>query len=389
LLDALRGFALTGVLLANLNTLTLYAYLSAEQRAALPTPAFDHWMRIALVFFVSRKFLTLFSFLFGLSFAVQLMRAEARGADAITPYVRRLLVLLLIGLAHGTLLWWGDVLRFYAILGMGLLLFRRASARALLGTGLALTTVGWALLGALTDPLIRQLRARLPSSAETDAVTFAIFSEGRWADVVWRNPVHDVIDLTAFWYQPVFIFGVFLLGVWTGRQRVFHEPEAHRTLLRRVLAGGLALGLAGNTVWVLYAFFALSERVPALAAPAGLAVLRVLSSTGYVALGLAYASGFALLFLRSHWRRRLEVLAPVGRMALTNYLMHAVVCVPVFYGFGLGVGPRAGVPGLLVTFTLLFGAQVILSRWWLARFRFGPAEWGWRSLTYRRLQSMR
>jgi uncharacterized protein len=76
-------------------------------------------------------------------------------------------------------------------------------------------------------------------------------------------------------------------------------------------------------------------------------------------------------------------------MALTNYLAQALICVPVFYGFGLGVGPQFGVPGRLVTFALLFGVQILFSHWWLARFRFGPAEWVWRSLTYLRRQPMR
>lgn len=377
------------MLLANLNSLTLYGYLSAAQRAALPTAAFDEWARMALAFFVTRKFLTLFSLLFGLGFAVQLMRAEARGADAIPTYIRRLLVLLVIGLAHGTLLWWGDILRYYAVLGLALLLVRRASSRALLGGGLALASVGWPLLAWVADPVVRSLRERLPSSEAANAATFAIFSQGRYTEVVWRNPVHDLVDLAGFWYLPLFVFGAFLLGVWAGRQRLFHKPEAHRALLRRIFAGALALGLAGNAVTVLWGFFALPERVPVLAEPAGLAVVRLLSMTGSVALGVAYAAGFALLFLRPAWRRRLEVLAPVGRMALTNYLLQALVCVPVFYGFGLAVGPWLGVPGRLATFALLFGAQVVVSRWWLARFRFGPAEWLWRSLTYWQPQPMR
>lgn len=123
LLDALRGFALAGVFLVNLGSFTLYSYLSPELGAALPTAEFDQWARIALAFFASGKFITLFSLLFGLGFAVQLMRAEERGADARSAYMRRLLVLLLIGLAHATLLCWGDVLRFYAVLGFGMLIF--------------------------------------------------------------------------------------------------------------------------------------------------------------------------------------------------------------------------------------------------------------------------
>lgn len=378
LLDALRGFALAGVLLANLNAFTLYGYLSPAQRAALPTAEVDYWARMALVFFVSKKFLTLFSLLFGLGFAVQLLRAEARGADAVPVYVRRLAVLLVIGLAHGTLLWWGDILRFYAGLGLALLFFRRASPGTLLGSGLVLACLGWPLLRLITDPVIGPWLERLPSSQAANAETFAIFSEGSYAEVVRRNPVHDLIDVAQFWYLPLFIFACFLLGFWAGRRQLLHAPEAHRALLRRIFAGTLALGLAGTAMQFPHPL----ERALSLAGPLGLAVVRMATTSGAIALGIAYASGFALLFLRPGWRRRLEVLAPVGRMALTNYLMQSLVCVPVFYGFGLGVGPWLGMPGRFAAFALLFGAQIVVSRWWLARFRFGPAEWLWRSLTY-------
>lgn len=385
LLDALRGFALTGVLLANLNSFTLYEYLDPAQRAALPTAEFDDRARLGLILLVSRKFLTLFSLLFGLGFAVQLMRAEARGADAVPLYVRRLGVLLAIGVAHATLLWWGDILRFYAVLGLALLPFRRASSRTLLVTGLALATVGWPLLGALADGVAGAWPARVPPRASAYAQTLAVFSAGGYADIVRRNPVHDALELAYFWYLPFFVFACFLLGFWAGRRRLFHEPERQRTLLRRIFVGGLALGLAGNAMNVRQPL----ERALVESGPLGLAVVRGLTIAGAIALGVAYATGFALLFLRPWWRRRLQALAPVGRMALTNYLAQTLVCVPIFYGFGLGVGPRYGIPGRLAAFVVLFGAQVAVSRWWLARFRFGPLEWAWRSLTYGRRQPMR
>lgn len=341
LLDALRGFALAGVFLVNLGAFSLYYYLNAEQRAALPTAGFDHWGRMALAFFASEKFITLFSLLFGLGFAVQLMRAEERGGDAIPVYVRRLLVLLLIGSAHWVLLWWGDVLRFYAVLGFGLLLFRRVPQRVLLWAGLALTCVGAALLGLVFDPLLEPALRTLPSQAAANARALAVFSGDSYAAVVRTNPWYDGLLVARNWYEPLFIFGRFLLGFWAGRMLLLHEPEAHRALLRRIFAGGVALGLLGNAVRVLRDFFPLTERVPALDGPLGGAALNVLTSIGSIALGVAYATGFTLLFLRPAWRRRLEVLAPVGRMALTNYLAQTLVGVE---GSGWGSGRASASP---------------------------------------------
>lgn len=388
LLDSLRGFALGGVLLANLGAFSLYFHLSPAERAALPTAAFDSWARMVLAFLVAGKFMTLFSLLFGLGFAVQLMRAEQRGADGRRLYVRRLLVLLLFGILHW-LLWWGDVLRLYAVLGLGLLLFRRASPRTLLWTGLLLACLGSAMLGPILNPLLAPLQAALPSPREANARALATFSGNSWTALVRYNPIYDGLYLARNWYEPLFILGRLLLGFWAGRALIFHEPASNRALLRRIFVVSVALGLIGNAVSVLRTFYALEERAAVLGHPIGVAMLEVLTSTGSIALGAAYATGVALLFLRQPWRSWLERLAPVGRMALTNYLLQTAAGIALFYGIGLGLGPRWGVPGRLVTFVLLFAAQTLASHWWLGRFRFGPAEWLWRSLTYGRAQPMR
>ncbi len=389
LIDALRGFALAGVFMVNTGVLTLWGYLSKEQRAALPSAEFDRWAQIALGFFAHFKFLTLFSLLFGLGFAVQLMRNEERGGDVGRPYVRRLLVLLAIGLAHSLLVWWGDILRFYAILGFALIVFRRASPRVLLWTGLALCCVGSAVLTPIVEPLWKSAVGPLPTWPEAGARVLPALSGDSYT-AVFRNHVwFDAWYLASNWYEPLGIIGRFLLGFWAGRMLLFHRPMENRALLVRIFVGSAVLGIAGNAAGTLQTHFGLITHIPALAHPAGRAALDVLTSTGYIALATAYATGFALLFLKPSWRRRLEVLAPVGRMALTNYLTQSLICVGVFYGIGLGVGPRFGIPGRLVVVALVFGAQIAFSRWWLARYRFGPAEWVWRSLTYGRRQPMR
>ena len=134
-------------------------------------------------------------------------------------------------------------------------------------------------------------------------------------------------------------------------------------------------------------------RLPALAALQdtlpGRFASEMFRNTAVLALGLAYMAVFVAVFSIPLARRGLRQLAPVGRMALSNYLMHSLVGIAVFYGIGLGIGPRHGLQGVLVAFVLLFAVQIGLSRWWLARFRFGPVEWVWRSLTYRQRQPMR
>jgi uncharacterized protein len=133
----------------------------------------------------------------------------------------------------------------------------------------------------------------------------------------------------------------------------------------------------------------LREQYPLLDTEASKFAIRVLLRAGPLALGIAYAAGFAMLFLRPGWRPHLQILAPMGRMALSHYLTQSVLGIALFYGIGLGIGPGWGVAGWWSAWALIFAGQIAISHWWLARFRFGPMEWLWRSLTYGRRQPFR
>ncbi len=384
LVDALRGFALAGVLLINLGAFTLYDFLDEAVRAALPTATPDRWLQALALLLVDSKALSLFSLLFGLGFAIQLERAAARAGEAGGRYVRRLLILFAFGLVHGELVWWGDILRFYALFGLGLLLFRRASPRVLWVTGLMVAVV----LPALVAPWRSGLVAGLPDERVLFAANLAGFSSESVVDAFAQNRIYDRYALLTFWSLPFFVFGRFLIGFWIGRVGLLHDPSAHRPLLRRLLVGGLAIGLAGGAVGVARDLFGLVAAFPFLGRGLGLVALQLVTRAGVLALALAYLAAFALLFLRPAWRARLGILAPVGRMALSNYLAQTAICLPLFYGFGAGIGPAWGWPGRIAFCVGLFGAQTVCSRWWLERYRFGPVEWLWRTLTYGRAQPM-
>jgi uncharacterized protein len=180
----------------------------------------------------------------------------------------------------------------------------------------------------------------------------------------------------------LFVLGRLLLGFWIGRNRILHEPERHHKLIGALFFVTFGVGAAAALIAPVLGRVIPGEFVHAWAAP----FLYRLSG---LTVGFSYAMGFSLLFMRAPWRKYLQVLAPAGRMALTNYLMETLISVPVFYGFGLAVGPWLGWPGRVAAFCILFPAQVAFSHWWLKRFRFGPAEWAWRSLTYGKLQRFR
>jgi uncharacterized protein len=175
LIDAIRGFALFGVLLANMVWLTQEVPMTPERLAALPTASIDHVVKHAVTFFIDWKFITLFSFLFGLGFAVQLIRAEERGQQIIGTYARRLAVLFVCGIVHASLLWYGDILTFYAMLGFVLILFRKASDRTLLITAGVFAVV----VPAMAHWIITQQPPPPPSVPSGANIRYEAFLSGR------------------------------------------------------------------------------------------------------------------------------------------------------------------------------------------------------------------
>lgn len=384
LIDVVRGFALYGVLLANLIWIAHDGAVTPAQAAALPTAALDRVVRLGVEFFVDWKFYTLFSFLFGLGFSVQLMRGERRGASVLPVYLRRLAILFGFGLVHAYLVWYGDILHHYALLGFLLIVARKWSDRALLGTGIGLGVVLPAVV-VIGRGLLSPSEPRAgPDPAELQVLEARLraFTSGSYAASFRENAKYAL----SFWasgfalhFMPA-ILGKFFLGFYAGRRRLLEQPEAHLALFQRLLVWGLVVGLIGNALWVWTTELTDSGR---LASSSGwVLAAQVPIYLGLIAMAGFYLSGLVLLWRRPGWRSRLAWLAPVGRMALTNYLTHSVIYLSLFYGFGLALLGRVGAAYCLALSIVVFAGQVMLSSWWLRRFRFGPAEWVWRSLTY-------
>jgi uncharacterized protein len=384
LIDVVRGFALYGVLLANLIWIAHDGAVTPAQVAALPTAALDRVVRVGVEFFIDWKFYTLFSFLFGLGFPVQLMRGERRGTSILPVYLRRLAVLFAIGLVHAYLVWYGDILHHYALLGFLLILARKWSDRTLLGIGIGLGVVlpAAVVIGrGLVSPSEPRAGAD-PAELQVLEARFRAFTSGSYAASFRENAKYAVGYWTsgfALHFMPA-ILGKFFLGFYAGRRRLLEQPEAHIVLFQRLLVWGLIVGLIGNTLWVWTTELTDSGR---LASSSGwVLAAQVPVYIGLIAMAGFYLSCLVLLWQRPGWRPRLAWLAPVGRMALTNYLTHSVIYIALFYGFGLALLGRVGAAFCLVLSIVVFAGQIMLSSWWLRRFRFGPAEWVWRSLTY-------
>jgi len=393
ILDVLRGLAVCGILVGNMQWFSGYGMtppVFAEQG-----PFADQVTHFLVHFFVEGKFYSLFSFLFGFGFALQIARAEERGDLKASLFKRRLFWLLIIGLLHAYLLWSGDILSIYAVTGFVLILFRGKTNNALLK---------WAMV-LLVIPILTYILLYVLFVAFVPPGTIAKLDSAQidfWKEAVRKIPQSSYreiitgynLNMIAGRYASLIlemrlpkILAMFLLGLYAYRRGFFQDLSSHQRVIRRVLVYGLVLGVVGN---VAFATFAGAEAVLP-PSPAG--IVGVISyAFGVPALALGLVALVATLWQNapaSKARRLLTWLAPVGRMALSNYLLQTVICVLIFYGYGFGQFGRFGATKVTLIALAIFLFQIFMSALWLKYFAYGPMEWVWRQLTYRRRLSLR
>jgi uncharacterized protein len=385
LLDVLRGFALGGVLTGNL----FWLYSGRAWHDTTDAHVLDTAARWFVMIAVQSKAQTLLTFLFGFGFAVQLVRAQERGEPVMRLYVRRLLVLLVIGWLHVSVLWWGDVTWTYAIAGFGLLLFQRASNRARIVWAVILIFIPYL---ATAIPEVRLASMRLFMEPAAGKHYHELFTSGmRDASFVGMMWIH--IQFALVFEVPIYLsyypwlLGRFLIGHVAGTQRWFDNNGAdHLPLFRTFLIYGLVITAASVAMVIVQHADLLDGYRQMLPVRLG---VTVVTQAGFLGQTAAYMAILVLLMQRPAWRRVLQIVAPAGRMPLTTYVSQSVICTCLFYGWGLGLGGRTGAAECVGIALAIFTLQIVVAHLWLRWFRFGPLEWVWRTLVYLRPQPMR
>lgn len=401
LLDVIRGFALGGVFLSNVYVwMSGLIFLPREQVQQSTASLAQKIIGGVFGLLISGKFMTMFTFLFGLGLSVQFARAAERNDSAVRRYVRRCLALVCLGVLHLSLLWYGDIVHVYAVMGLFVLLFRNRSTKTLIIWGLLLTLtvvpIGMWLemslpkLLATTDAAKTALTEQTAKSDSFQRLALEVFQGQSYGSVIrmnWAAYRH-------FFTGPMFIayniatLGNFLLGLAAGRLKWFQDVPAHRSAFKRMLGWGLFAGVASVIVTALIRHFSAS-KTPAQDGLFLSMFMPILQNVRTLAFALVYMSAIALLFQRPRFQKFFSIYAPVGRMALSNYLAQSAVGMFVFLGLGLGhigdIRPRWTV----IMPCVVFAVQMVLSALWLRYFRFGPVEWLTRSITYGEWQKMR
>ncbi len=380
--DALRAFALAGILQVNIQS---FAWGAGDPLGAfIGTPsALDTLVYLLIGTFVSLKFLSIFAFLFGFGFALQwrsLRRLPV--ADAGAAYRRRLLFLLAAGIAHGVLLYYGDILTAYALVGFLLLRYAQARPAALLASARR-WWLAFALLTLASTVAFEWTRLPLPAEGDPaqlpDEVLqrLAVYTQDGYLQQIGTRIVDylSVLGAMALLAVPQ-IMGLFLLGTLAGRLGWLARPQRHARLWRAATWIGMAaLPFAAAGAWLNFVTMRDSPGDPAF--------------IGYALQGAGSLAAFlyVALFVRGQQRpamRRLTAwLAPAGRMPLTNYIVQSVAMGVLLSGWGLGLGLVLSRAELALAGLLIVAAQIAASRHWIARFGQGPLEALWRRATYR------
>ncbi|NOJ59259.1 DUF418 domain-containing protein [Arthrobacter sp. 260] len=370
-LDGLRAFALLGILAVNIwffaDPWTFSGRISPDHSSAT-----DVAVRFAATTLFEGKFYILFSFLFGYSFHLQEQAASRAQLSPVPRTLRRLTGLAVLGLAHGMLLYYGDILLTYAVIGLILLGLRSISQRGAILAAVGITAAMGALLIAI-GAVVAAVNA--PMESVLAGPDLATLTAGPGAAVAANLESYLVVLPSVLFFQGPHALSMFLLGLAAARSGVL-ERRLNSSELRRIAFICLPIGLlaAGSQAYLLY--YADRERFSLLAT--GVTTLTApLQTAGYVCLVL-------LLFRSRVGGAVLKVLAPTGRMALTNYVGQSLVLALLFTGLGLGLTNVLPPALVLAVVVALFTVQVVLSRIWLSRFNAGPLESLLRRVTYGR-----
>lgn len=390
-IDVLRGFTLLGIILVHMSE-QYYAGQAPEQYADFASKGLiDNIVSGCIGVFVQGKFYMIFSFLFGLSFYLQLSKSDG-SIGFLTRFFWRLLILFGIGFIHH-LHYRGDILTIYATLGIGLLLTYRLPDKYLLVVAVLLVLNVPSLLIRLSDVIWNPAKSGNPfmSADQNSLLTYYnTLKSGTYVEILKAN-YFEFSAKTNFQIESgraYITMGLFLLGLYAGRKNIFADIESKKSFFKKILKGS-SWTLLGCVLFSA-AFFGGAQALDiklsdSLQWMVGGEVYDIFNA----AFAAIYTTAVILLFQKEKWKPRLMHFYAVGRMGLTTYLVQTIFGVLIFFSFGLGLLGEIGAAIAVAIAIGLFIIQIQFSKFWFTYFQYGIFEWQWRSLTYFKIQPMR
>ncbi|WP_166786809.1 DUF418 domain-containing protein [Jeotgalibacillus salarius] len=387
-LDIIRGFALFGILIANMIAFKTPVFTNISdlvEGSSLPEGGMNAALTLLTAIFVDGKFYPMFSMLFGLGFYIFYSRLMKRGLPAKKMFMRRLVFLLLIGLVHLIFIWTGDILHTYAITGFLLPLFIERSVKVIRIWAISLLVFSTFFITALMllnsvgiNFMISEGMDTLQNLNASAVSANSVMANGSFGEILAFRFINEVVPvlLQVLLYLPT-ILPLFLIGLYLGKTGMFTDIEPHIKRWKKVMWVGLAVGapIVGLSVAIGYNVFGWE---PYLTTP----IAEGLNTFGGPFLMLFYVASIVLITRKSSIEKMLMPFASVGRMALTNYLMQSIIAVIIFNGYGFGLfGQVSKTQGVLIAIAI-YTVQVVLSHVLLKRYKQGPMEYVWKKWTY-------
>ncbi|WP_138416509.1 DUF418 domain-containing protein [Aquibacillus sediminis] len=365
-IDASRGFAILGILMVNLPAFNgpFFLYGGGENYWS---SSVDPLIRSLIDIFFQASFYTLFSFLFGFGIQIIVEKLTQKQLEVGKTIFRRLFILIGFGLIHAFVIWHGDILLSYGIIGLLLLAFFKRKNITLLGWAFGLLLIPTVLYTFLLYLVRDQL-----DFVNDVAIQAAFQNYGNGSLVeIWQQNYYDWSYggvIYNYFFLIIGLLPLFLLGMVTARKRWLHHVQKYRAFLNKVW-------------WVTLSLFLFVKVGPHMIGnPSWMSSFQ--DNIGGTASALFYIVSITLAYQNSTFKRFLKPLEKVGRMSLTNYILQSIICFLLFYSVGFGlygkVSPLASIGLVMIIFTV----QILFSHKWLKHFRFGPLEGLWRSLTY-------
>lgn len=369
LLDIIRGIALFGILLVNMQSFHSPHFKKIYYDITISYHGLEEWLSFFFQLFIQMKFYPIFSFLFGLGFYLFISKT-----NGITLFVKRMAFLLIFGLLHLIFLWYGDILHLYAITGLFLIAFHKLPDRQLIYWAFSLLAFYHVLLGA---SIFISVEDSTVSHQQRQNVSnyFSVYSDAPYLDMVlYRIKVEVLPILFQLPIAMIPILGMFLLGLYAGRKKLYTHNNTNHMFIRKLWKISFVISMPLvliNGLFITSYFDGGSN---------GKNLVVFLTSLSGITLSIFYMSS---LFLLTEHKKIASLLHPfsyIGRMALTNYLFQTIIsiCLVRFFNMYGKIGLFSGT----IISLLLFYAQFIISYLWLTKFLNGPMEWLWRSLTY-------
>lgn len=391
-IDALRGIALAGIVICHMVENYIASRAPESLNEAIHVGTIDYVIDGFIGIFLRGKFIALFSFLFGLSFFIQMDSGAKKGVRFGGRFLWRLILLFVIGFIH-SLFYRGDILTIYAILGVFLIPFYRLNNKWVLGiAALLFIGIGRYIVFYLTqgNSIWGGLNTGMEINSPKLLAYYDILKNGSIWEVFKTNAIEGHLDKMNFQFgffgRGYFTFAFFLVGLYIGRSGFFQHFRERRKFVRQVLIWS-TVGLLVSLAITAAAFMSMGENIsmdnwPAMVGLSGMGMANASMTLIYIAL-------FIIMYRKAKLEKWLYKFAPYGRMALTNYFLQSVIGTYILFGWGLGLIEELR---NLYTFAIALAViliQMWLSKVWLDHFKYGPLEWLWRSLTFFRVFPMK